>query len=74
MSFSGKVAPKATPTTHHTIASSMLGKGIARASAAAGFQVGRGANLAAQGAKAFGKAVIGQDDFTQQVSRQAKNK
>ena len=68
--------PKATPASFHTMPGAFNGNGFTRNAGAAAMSVGRGvvagAKLIGSGVKAFGKAAIGQDDFTKQVSAQAK--
>jgi hypothetical protein len=62
---------KATSASFHTKASPIKGGGFTRNVGAAAFKVGK---LAAASAGAFGKALVGRDDFTQKVAQQAKAK
>lgn len=71
MSYGGLDTSKASAADHHTKASQFSGNGFTRNVGASALKVGR---LAAESVKAFGKAIIGRDDFTQQVARQAKRK
>lgn len=67
---------KATPASFHTLPGAFNGSGFSRNIGASAMSIGRGVGTAAKligsGVKAFGKAMVGQDDFTRQVSAQAK--